>query len=287
MQLAFIGFGLIGGSVSRAVRSNPAARRWKIAAWSPSGDGPRQALADGVIDRAAETPEAVLRGADLVVLAGPATACLTDLDRLAGPWRDLLAADAVITDVASTKGLLVARADAAGLWYVGGHPMAGRETAGYGSSDPDLFVDRPWVVVPGALASETDVARVSSLAVACRARVVLMDAGEHDRAVAAISHLPLVVAAALVEAVAGMADWPDAAALAAGSWRDATRVARGDVAMGAAILATNAPAVATRLRALRVVLDGWLVDLERRGGPDEAALAARLAGARTILEGPE
>ena len=70
MQLAFIGFGLIGGSVSRAVRSNPAARRWKIAAWSPSGDGPRQALADGVIDRAAETPEAVLRGADLVVLAG-------------------------------------------------------------------------------------------------------------------------------------------------------------------------------------------------------------------------
>jgi prephenate dehydrogenase len=284
MHLAFIGFGLIAGSIAHAVRADPASRDWTMAAWSPSGDGPRQALADGVIDVAAASPEAALAGADLIILAGPATACLADLVRLAGPWRTLLAPDAVITDVASTKGMLVARADAAGLRYVGGHPMAGRESAGYGSADMDLFVGRPWVVVPGAHADAGDVARVAALAGACRARVVMVDAEVHDRAVAGISHLPLVVAAALVEAVAAASDWPEAAPLAAGGWRDTTRVARGDATMGAAIAVTNAPAVAARLRDLRTVLDGWLADLERPGGPDSNAISARLDAARAVLE---
>ncbi len=292
MRIAFIGFGLIAGSIARAVRANPATRDWTMAAWSPSGKGPRRAAADGILDVAAPTPEAALSGADLVVLAGPATACLADLDRLAGPWRARLSAKAVITDVASTKGMLVERADAAGLRYVGGHPMAGRETTGYESADADLFVDRPWVVVAGARAGASDVARVAALVRACRARVVEMDAAAHDRAVAAISHLPLVVAAALVEAVAGRgtggrseaADWPAAAALVAGGWRDTTRVARGDEVMGAAIAATNAPALAARVRDLRAILDDWLIELERPGGPDETAIAERLRAARTILE---
>jgi prephenate dehydrogenase len=292
MRIVFIGFGLIAGSIARAIRANPATRDWTMGAWSPSGDGPRRAAADGVLDVAAPTPEAVLPGADLIVLAGPATACLADLDRLAGPWRARLSPDAVITDVASTKAMLVERADAAGLRYVGGHPMAGRETTGYGSADADLFVDRPWVVVAGAHAAAADVARVETLVRACRAQAVEMDAAAHDRAVAAISHLPLVVAAALVEAVADgrpggrseASDWPAAAALAAGGWRDTTRIARGDETMGAAIAATNAQALAARLRDLRAVLDEWLAELERPGGPDEIAIAERLRAARTILE---
>jgi prephenate dehydrogenase len=116
-----------------------------------------------------------------------------------------------------------------------------------------------------------------------------MDAAVHDRTVAGISHLPLIVAAALVEAVAGTRDrprddWPAAAALAAGGWRDGTRVARGDPAMGAAIAATNASAIAARLRDLRVVLDGWLAELEASGGPDESALTTRLAAIQAVLE---
>lgn len=296
MQLGFIGFGLIAGSIARAVRSNPATLGWTMAAWSPSGDGPRRAAADGVLDVAAGDPEAVLPGADLVILAGPATACLAHIDRLAGTWRARLAADAVVTDVASTKAMLVARANSAGLRYVGGHPMAGRETAGYDAADADLLADRPWVVVPGAFATASDVERVAALARACRARVVEMDAAAHDRAVAGISHLPLVVAAALVESVAGTTnadgtgpgtiarDWPDAAALAAGGWRDTTRVARGDPEMGAAIAVTNAQALAARLRELRIALDAWLAELEQPGGPDERAIATRLRAARAILE---
>ena len=286
MRIAFLGFGLIAGSIARAVRSNPLTSDWAIVAWSPSGDGPRQALADGVVDVAAAAPEAALSGADVVVLAAPATACLTLIDRLGGPWRTLLAHDAVVTDVASTKGSVVARADAAGLRFVGGHPMAGLETGGYGAASADLFVDRPWVVVPGTLAVPADVQRVADLAVACSAHVVSMDAAAHDRAVAGISHLPLVLAAALVESVAGRTadDWPTAASLAAGGWRDTTRVARGDPAMGAAIVVTNAPALAARLRDVRNVLDAWLAELERPDGPDEAAVHERLAAARAVLE---
>jgi prephenate dehydrogenase len=295
MRLGFLGFGLIAGSIARAVRSDPANAAWAIVAWSPSGTGPTQALADGIVDVAAPAPEIVVESSDLVILAAPATACLTLVDRLGGRWRPLLRADAVVTDVASSKALVVARADAAGLRFVGGHPMAGRETAGYGAAEADLFVDRPWILVPGAFAAPDDVARVATLAMACSARVVTMDAEAHDRAVAGISHLPLVVAAALVEAVAGTrdaagvvrtpsADWAVAAGLAAGGWRDTTRVARGDPAMGAAIASTNAPAIAARLRDLQAILASWIEALERPDGPDEAAILERLAAARSILE---
>jgi len=288
MHLAFLGFGLIAGSIARAVRANPLTSDWSMAAWSPTGDGPRQAVADGVVDVAADAPAAALAGADLVVLAAPATDCLTLIDGLAGPWRAALGKDAVVTDVASTKGSLVARADAAGLRFVGGHPMAGLEAAGYAAARADLFVERPWVVVPGRTAEPADVERVAMLAKACSAQFMAMDANAHDRAVAGISHLPLVVAAALVESVAGRSgdDRQAALVLAAGGWRDTTRVARGDPAMGAAIVATNGPALATRLRDLRSILDDWLAELDRPDGPDESAVRSRLAAARAILEEP-
>jgi prephenate dehydrogenase len=290
MHIAFLGFGLIAGSIARAVRTTRALDGWTMAGWSPSGAGPEQAKADGVLNVVGTSPNTVILGADIVVLAAPATDCLALIDRLAGPWRSALPADAVVTDVASTKATIVAHADAAGLPFVGGHPMAGLDTAGYGASVADLFVGRPWVVVPGSRARQQDVQRVEALADACRAVAVRLDATEHDRAVAGISHLPLVVAAALAEAVAGRgSDWSTAAALAAGGWRDTTRVARGDPAMGAAILATNAPAVAARLRDLRGVLDDWITVLDRTpqpdgpDGADEVALRERLAAARALL----
>ena len=97
----------------------------------------------------------------------------------------------------------MARAEALGskLRFVGGHPMAGREASGFDAATADLFVDRPWVVVPGAHSRPADVERVEWLARAVGARPLRMDAEAHDAAVAGISHLPLVLAAALVEAV--------------------------------------------------------------------------------------
>ena len=292
MHIAFIGLGLIGGSVARAVRANRTDSPWTMSAWSPSGEGPDLALADGIIDRASRTPEDALAGADLVVLAGPPTACLTALDHFAGRWSTSLGSSTVITDVASTKAMLLERADASGLRYVGGHPLAGREVAGYAGGRADLFVDRPWVIVPGRGAQPADVELVTAFVKTCRAHVVQMDATAHDRAVAGISHLPLILAAALVEAVAGLepgdpdGDWPVASALAASGWRDMTRLARGDPVMGAGIAVTNGAALAERLGDLQRTLDSWREALERPGGPDEAVLADRLRAARARLEAP-
>jgi prephenate dehydrogenase len=283
MRVAFLGFGLIAGSIARALRA--AHGGWALSAWSPSGSGVARARDEGILDQAAGSPGDAVSGADLVVLAAPPLACLELLDALAVDGAVALGSGTVVTDVASTKAALVARAGERGIRFVGGHPMAGRESSGYESSDAELFSDRPWIVVPGS-ASAADVAVVEELARACGARVMRMDAITHDAATAAISHLPLVVAASLVEAVAGgpgeppPADWPVAARLAASGWRDATRLARGDVEMAVGIAATNAGALAPRIRAMRDVLDGWLAELERPGGPDPDRLRERLRVAR-------
>lgn len=287
MRVTFLGLGLIGGSIARALRARPGPEAWSIAAWTPAGTGPAAGRTDGVVDLAADTAEAALAGSDLVVLAAPAPDCLAMLDDLAGPWREALGPDTVITDVASTKSALVLRATALGLRFVGGHPMAGRETSGYAAADPDLLADRPWVVVPTT--DDEAVARVETLARATGARPVRMTAGAHDAAVAGISHLPLIAAASLVEAVAGGADgqrddWVAASALAASGWRDMTRLARGDVTMGTGIVATNSAAIAARVRDLIAVLDRWAADLERPEGADAAVVADRLRTARDRLE---
>jgi prephenate dehydrogenase len=290
MRLALLGFGLIGGSVARALRGGAHGESLEveeIVAWSPSGAGPAAARRDGVIDEVVPAPDAAVAGADLIVLAGPAPDILAQLDELAGPWRGLLRPDAVITDVASTKAAIVERAAALALPFVGGHPMAGREASGYEASTADLFVDRPWVVVPSDDAIA--VGRVEALAAATGARPRRMTATDHDEAVAAVSHLPLVVAAALVEAVAGgldkaREDWPLVAGLAASGWRDMTRLARGDTTMGAGIAVTNGPRIARRIRDLVEVLDSWAADLERAEGLDREAVAGRLRSARDRLE---
>jgi prephenate dehydrogenase len=135
--------------------------------------------------------------------------------------------------------------------------MSGSESIGYAASRAGMFEGRPWVVVPGPASEPADVAHVRELAEACGARPVELDAAAHDRAVAAISHLPLVASLALATAALDGPDWPVARKLAAQGWRDMTRLAHGDPAMGGGMLATNARAVAARLRVLRAELDAW------------------------------
>ena len=287
-RIAFLGLGLIGGSIASALRA--AGARSRLVAWTPSGRGPADGLRLGLIDEAAPSAEAAIREAGLVVLAGPPLAVLEHLDAIAGSLGATLGGDAIVTDVASTKESIVGRAASSGLRFVGGHPMAGREASGIGAADAELFVGRPWVVVAGSHASAEDVATVAALAAATGARPVHLSAAEHDVGVAAISHLPLVAAAALVEAVAGETAagpaWATGRRLAAGGWADMTRLARGDPGMGAGILTTNAGNVALELRAFRAAIDAWIDALEAPSGPDAPALAERLAAARGLLETP-
>lgn len=291
-RIAFLGFGLIGGSLALALRE--AGSTAQLAAWTPDGNGPAEGVRRGLLDAGPVTAAEALDGAGLVVLAGPPMAILAALGDLAGPLRAALADGVTITDVASTKAVIAATADDLGLPFVGGHPMAGRETTGVASATADLFHDRPWVIVAPDGTDPKHAERVEALAVAACARPVRMDAVDHDLAVAAISHLPLIASAALVESVASDAErWPAARRLAASGWRDVTRLARGDADMGAGIIATNARPIAGYLRAYRDALDEWLTELdamtdERQPvvpGPERvAALRARLSAARSTLE---
>lgn len=284
MRVALLGLGLIGGSIARALRD---ADGWWVGAWTPSGVGPRLALESGVIDAAPAAAQELLAEADVVVLAAPPLACVGLIGRIGGSWRPSLRPGATVTDVASTKAELERAAVAAGIPWVGGHPMAGSEASGFTAADPALFRGRPWVTT--ASIGGGDPATVEALARACGALPVAMDAARHDRLVATISHVPLLTSVMLVEAATGSPttqdpDWPASSGLAAGGWRDTTRLARGDTAMGAEIAATNAAPIAERLRAYRARIDEWLELLEAPGGPDAAAIRERLEAARARLE---
>jgi len=290
MRVALLGMGLIGGSIARALaaetnRDEPLGdgSAWEVSAWTPDGRGPRAAVAAGTIRAAAASIGEAVDGAELVILAAPPLACMELVGALAGPGR--LAAGALVTDVASTKTAIVERAGKLGVRFVGGHPMAGTHRTGFDAADAGLFVGRPWVITSPLTADGADV--VVRLARACGANPIAMTPAEHDAAVAAISHLPLVVAAAIVEAVVGEGpgpvrdDWPAARALAATGWASATRLARGDVSMATGIAATNGAAIANRLRDLEAVIAGWRRELEAGDG---AAIEARFAAARARLE---
>ena len=285
-RIAFIGFGMIGGSIALALREAGSAAQ--LVAWTPDGTGPGDGLRRGMLDEAPASTADALHGAGLVILAGPPLAVVATIEDLSGRLRAHLGADATVTDVASTKQLITSAADHA-LRFVGGHPMAGRESSGVTAATADLFIGRPWVIVPTQLARPIDVDRVEALATAVGARPIAMAADEHDAAVAAISHLPLVLAASLVESVAGAPEgartWPTARELTATGWRDMTRLALGDPEMGAGILATNAGSVAERLRALRDAIDTWL-DLLDAGdeGVDAGKVRDRLEAARRALD---
>jgi len=290
-RIAFLGFGLIGGSIAMALRD--AGYRGQLVGASPSNKGAAAAVEQGTLDAVWRLPADGPADAGLLILAGPPQSIPATLLTVATyrKWYP----SATVTDVSSTKELIVARADELGLPFAGGHPMAGRESSGFAAASADLFVGRPWIVVRGAKAAESDVAKVTSLALATGAQPTELGAPEHDTLVAAISHLPLVAAAALVEAVVtsdpGSSSWPAARALAASGWRDMTRLARGDPEMGAGILATNSANVARRLRAYRDAIDGWIAAIEAadqaRDDPPGWSLQARLRAARDALEAKE
>lgn len=164
--------------------------------------------------------------------------------------------EAVVTDIASVKQRVVAEVRAhAGQEvrrYVGSHPMAGRERSGAGAADCDLFVGRPWVIVPDGATPQAELV-VRNLAVDVGATPLRMAAAEHDEAVAAVSHVPQLVSSLLA---ARLEELPESAlALAGQGLRDTTRIAASDPRLWSAILVGNAGPVVGLLRALREDLD--------------------------------
>ena len=182
-----------------------------------------------------------------MVLAAPPEANLRLIRRVARPGL-------VVTDVGSVKGPILREARRRGLTaFVGGHPMAGGERAGFGASSADLFRGRRWVLTPGG-APPAAVARVRAIVRAAGARPVTLDAAEHDRAAAFLSHVPQIAAWALLAAARGDAVARRHLAVAGPGFRDMTRLAKSPPRLWREILRQNRREVARALAALRAAL---------------------------------
>lgn len=254
------GTGLIGASLGLALRS----QGWEVRGWDPDRDRLDEALRRGALDALLDAPAQDLERADLVVLAGPPEAIREGLGSLHTP--------ALVTDVAGVKLPIVAAASKLPR-FVGGHPMAGGTTTGPDLATSTLFHGATWVLTTDG-ADAADLEEMADAVASIGANPVTMTAEDHDRAAALVSHLPHLLAAALVEVVAGEGS---AIELAGGSFRDLTRVAGAESPWWVGLLDANSQNVADAISSLERTLASWKAALE---DSDRAWIGQALDAAR-------
>jgi prephenate dehydrogenase len=277
-RVAVLGVGLIGGSIGLAARRRLQA---EVVGYSRTPATIERALEIGALDRGAASIAEACEGADLVFCAGPVAA----LPAQAGEALAACGPAAVVTDVGSTKSELVA-ALGEDERFIGGHPLAGAETAGVANARADLFEGARWYLTPTEHSSGLLYDRLQRTVAGLGARPQAIDPGAHDRLMATISHLPHVVANALAaEAAAELSGDSERMPEVGPSFRDTTRVAGSNPEVWADIFASNREAVADSVEAVARRL-GEAADLIRRG--DREAVAAWHAAAgedrRRLLE---
>ena len=272
-RVSIVGVGLIGGSLGMAIRARGLAG--EVVGVTRVEARIAQARSRGAIDRGTMDPVSGVAGADLVVLAVPPDQVVPTA-RLAIPH---LRPGALLTDVASVKAEIVRSVDAlvgpeGRVTFVGGHPMAGNEGQGIAAAEPGLFEGTAYLITPAPRTPRDGVARVADLARAVGAVPIEMAPDEHDRAVALTSHLPYLVAAALMGA-------GGAAIPAAGpAFLGATRVAGSPVALWAEICRLNREEIRRALDVFRNELARLEAAIEDGDRLDAMLEAVRLARRR-------
>ena len=271
--VAIVGVGLIGGSLGRALLARKLARR-------VIGVGRSQASLDaarrtGAITETALDPAAVAE-ADLVVVATG----VKSIPRLLGVVDEVVSPGTLVTDAGSTKTSIVAawekRRKSRRGRFVGSHPLAGSHRRGPEAADAELFTGRVAVVTPATATPPDDVAAIGEFWAAVGATVFLMSPREHDRIVAATSHAPHVMAAAIAAATP-----PASLPFTAGGWRDTTRIAAGDAELWADILLDNAGPVGTALGRIATAAERILAAVE---AGDRRRLITLLSRAKDVRD---
>lgn len=251
LNITIVGLGLIGGSLGLALR---AARYLNVVGWDRDQAVTEAAVQRGAIGAAAASLVAAVQAADVVVVATPVLAVRAILEQIAPHLK----AGAVVTDVAGTKVQVLEWAQALlpdTVAFVGGHPMAGSEQHGIGSARADLLRDAIYCLTPLDGTPQAALERLERLVAALGARPLRVSAAAHDAGVAAISHVPFLLAAALVQLTTTDARWPELRHIAATGYRDMTRLASGDPIMHRDVVLTNAAAIAPWLRSYARLLD--------------------------------
>ncbi|MDP8938745.1 MAG: prephenate dehydrogenase/arogenate dehydrogenase family protein [Actinomycetota bacterium] len=229
--LGIVGVGLIGGSIGLAARK---------AGWEVIGVDTPEVLEEathlGAIDRASTLKE--VRGADLVMLATP-------ISKVRDLFSELPPTDALVTDAASTKNAIVEEAGRQDLRFVGGHPMAGSQLAGVANARAELFKGARYFLTPTDETDPEDYREVATFVHELGATPTAVDPEKHDLLMAALSHLPHLMAAALLKVASDIS--PEALSFAGPSFRDLTRVGAANPELWSDILAENAPALGEAL----------------------------------------
>lgn len=255
------GLGLIGGSIARGLHE----RGWTVAGDDHDPARVERALQMGIIDQSGLAPEA-----DITFVCTPV---LTLVDQVR---RALAQTSGLVTDVGSVKGALASAID--DPRFVGGHPMAGSELEGLDGADGEMFEGAVWVLTPTATTPDSTFAGVAAVVAELGAEVVALPAERHDQVVAVISHVPHLTAATLMGLAADRAEEHAALLrLAAGGFRDMTRIASGHPAIWLDICAENRTAI---LSALDGLIDGLQHMRSVVDDEDRPELQRRLVKAR-------
>lgn len=252
-HVGVIGAGLIGGSICRSLRAAGVAR---CRVYSPSPHTVAEVVADGFV--AEGSIGDLVATCDVVFVCVPLTVQGEVLREVAAAVRATARTGIIVTDVSSVKGS-DARAAVelfanVGAVFIPGHPMAGTENSGFAASTSDMFDGATWVLCPER-AQPSAILRLMNLVFAMNARVSLLDVESHDRAVAAVSHLPHVLAASLVNVLPDGDERNLAFRLAAGSFRDVSRVAGSEPWLSSSMVNFNRAEVQVLLDRLRGTLD--------------------------------
>ena len=270
--VAIVGVGLIGGSLGMALKTRRLARR--VVGIGRDAARLETAVALGAVDSGVTRLDEGLSDADIVVLC-------TTVGHIVGALPGVLAQvnpGAVVTDVGSTKGAVVQAAGGAGR-FVGGHPMAGSEQTGVEAATPLLFEEATWAITPTSATDPEALKVVTALAREVGATTLTLTPEAHDAMLAVTSHLPHVLASALMrQAARTQASHPQTQSLTAGSFADGTRVAASSPELWRDVCLTNREALLVSLRGFRSELD--ILEEAVATGDAEAIEAFFAAGAK-------
>ena len=269
-KLAIIGTGLIGTSLALALRKANL-RDVEIVGTDSDGSARRGAEKSKGFHKVENRLMSAVRDAEIVVLATPIMA-MRELMEVIGPE---LPEGCLVTDVGSSKRLVLDWAEQylpKHVNFVGGHPMAGKETAGPENADADLFRNKAYCVVPSPSVGQKAVSEITTLAEAVGARPFFIGVDEHDSFVAAASHLPFMLSTALIGCTSKSANWEDIAQLTASGFNDISRLASGDPIMHRDICVTNPEPIVSWIDAFIRELYEMRKTLVAEDGPDVDAV---------------
>ena len=241
VRVAIIGLGLIGGSIGLALKQ-PAKSGCDIVAYVRRPEVASAALSSGAVDKIETSLTETVREAGLIIISTPVLTIKEILSQIAGH----LPPGCIVTDTASTKVQVMKWAEEIlppTVDFVGGHPMAGKETYGIQAAKADLFRGCTYCLTPSEKASPNSVDRVTSIVKKLGAIPFFIDAQEHDNLVAGVSHLPMLLSAALVSVTTKNPSWHKMSKLAASGYYDLTRLASGNPVVNAHICLSNKEAI--------------------------------------------